>query len=281
MARTGLAMVIAAFVVSCGGSAEEDASGGSGGSGGSGNGGAGGASGAGASTGGGGSSGSSGSGGGSGSSGSGGGSGSSGSGGSGGTSGTGASAGTGGTGGTGECPEDRPTEGGPCAPEGLRCQYGGVCSYDWVRCEGGQWWAEPAPGPPQPTCEVFAGSPPKQGDDCLCLGNLQNCRYYECDGRGVVSASCNGTTWEVETSPCETTLCGPQGSQGGLECAADELCVATVGGPGIFHQCEPNPCAQQAMEDSCDCAGHVCGGPPYTCASVEDKTLTCACPTCP
>lgn len=60
-------------------------------------------------------------------------------GGAGGDSSTGGAAGGGGSDGglPAGCPATIPTEPGPCAPDGLICEYGGFCNF--VECFDGMW----------------------------------------------------------------------------------------------------------------------------------------------
>jgi hypothetical protein len=52
-------------------------------------------------------------------------------------------------------------------------------------------------------------------------------------------------------------------------CAADQFCVARVGG-AFNTSCEPNPCGDGPITGECACA--LCGGAPCT---VGDRTVVC------
>ncbi|MCC6217782.1 MAG: hypothetical protein IT376_23185 [Polyangiaceae bacterium] len=187
------------------------------------------------------------------------------------------SSGTGGSGG-GTCPASPPATGAACDPEGLRCTYPADCWSQNFVCQAGTWWQEPAPGPPQPTCEAFAGNPPADGESCKCLGWL-DCTYDLCDtARGRVHAICAGSTWEVDEAPCPELACGVDAGGVAVTCAPGEICVRTFAGPGIHETCAPNPCAPSGLD--CWCAASACGGSPYVCSSAADGYVTCDCPVC-
>lgn len=97
--------------------------------------------------------------------------------------------------------------------------------------------------------------------------------YCEYAGSPCPSAYlCESGAWtDVSLEEC-TFPCGD------TQCFTNELCVQMAGGPGYTYSCEINPCTMQPFD--CSCAGSLCGGDPYICTSVRDRTVMCECPQC-
>lgn len=207
-------------------------------------------------------------------------------GGSGGTEGGtgGASGGTGGasggTGGQAECPVERPAEDGECSPNELECSYTTDCGDALLVCSEGHWAL--APSLP-PSCETFgAGNYPENGQACGCVGELR-CQFLDCEDRGRIQAVCDGETWQVHTSSCESTPCGPQEGDAPLRCEAGQICVVVeAGGPAAQYHCDDNPCLNGDRANSCECAGSLCGDSEnIVCEMREENTVVaCTCPVC-
>ena len=174
-----------------------------------------------------------------------------------------------GSGGQGVCPDAMPNDGEACTPDGLECSYGDCCPSA-ASCVDGKWETYITDCAEQPCPEV----PPAAGDSCACFSS-PTCAYDQCATSGNnVTATCDGTVWQVATEPCMAVTCGNEG----LECNAGDLCVSHAGGPGISYACTPNPCPDQPL--SCDCAGPALCGTDQ-CVVVSPQEVSCSCPDCP
>lgn len=187
-------------------------------------------------------------------------------------SGAGGAAGASGAGGaTGACPATFPSNGEPCAPDGLHCP-GGACCGPSANCVNGTWQIVISTCPLPKPCPA---SPPADGSSC-CGGFPASCAWDECATIGSVAATCSFSTgtWTVTTEPCDGGApCN------GATCAPGEICVEHQGGAGISFTCTKDPCGSAPL--SCTCAGSICGAPPMGCLVTDPKHLTCTCDTCP
>jgi hypothetical protein len=111
-----------------------------------------------------------------------------------------------------ECPAAVPTTGDGCDPEVGTCNYTDDCgSAIAASCDDGTWSVEIAScNPPPPgDCPTEA---PTNGDSCA-DPEIGGCSYADECGQSF-SASCNGSTWEVDEPiascnpppPCPSTL---------------------------------------------------------------------------
>lgn len=162
-----------------------------------------------------------------------------------------------------------PDTGEVCLVEGQSCSYGDCCPAG-ATCTDGHWETWTTDCAEQACPEV----PPVAGDSCICFSS-PTCAYDNCAADGTsLTATCDGTAWQVESEQCATVVCGTEG----LRCNPGELCVSHAGGPGISYACTANPCPNQPV--SCECAGaRLCGE--FECAVVSAQEISCSCFDCP
>jgi hypothetical protein len=122
---------------------------------------------------------------------------------------------------------------------------------------------------PNITCPA---EPPTDGSSCICEAGLK-CAYYLCDQSGdQLGATCDGTSWSVESEICTPLYC-----PNGIPCGGDSVCLVILTGFEAFFDCVPNPCPTQPL--SCDCAAAICDAG-YVCTSATAGQITCECTTC-
>lgn len=100
----------------------------------------------------------------------------------------------------------------------------------------------------RPPCPQAA---PSDGTACA-PSDPASCVYEECEGAGIVRATCDGTTWSVTETACDAESCA------GATCTAGNVCAANAGGAVIVM-----------------CRQHSCGDGPLTCACVCGEETEC------
>ena len=150
-----------------------------------------------------------------------------------------------------ECPASRPAHGTSCSlPSGTSCDFGDCCPFTSTCVDG--TWDSPSvscnPPAPPPCPEL----PPADGASCAgdaCSNTFQECFYGDCGGQPDTTATCDGLTWKVVTTPC-----APCEGLSACECFDRPDCQA------VSDSCIC-PCDYQCPGDPpCDC---VCGGGTY------------------
>jgi len=119
-----------------------------------------------------------------------------------------------------------------------------------------------------------SGCPPAAPQDGASCSVSMNCIYLDCNGRGRVTASCDGHGFSVAAVACSdiTDHCGLS------DCAAGQVCLEQYS--GTFQQtCSANPCGAHAI--GCECAASLC--PTGWACSTQGVTVRCAssCTACP
>jgi hypothetical protein len=160
-----------------------------------------------------------------------------------------------------------------CASEGATCSDGGCCPCEYV-CRDHQWTMSACAGCAGPSCPDAA---PTNGAPCYVCSDAPVCDYQECTGAGSVHATCDGSTWTIETTPCEEPPpCGDEANA--APCPEGQLCVAAevVVGPmsTITYSCENNPCPPAPT--TCDCAVALCQATAAPlCDAASDVLVQC------
>jgi hypothetical protein len=173
-----------------------------------------------------------------------------------------------GTGGAGSCGQ------GACGIEGDTCSDDVCCPCIW-ECRSGQWEIQACAGCAEPTCGYDV---PAEGQACGQCSTPPHCDYEDCDGAGVVSATCTPEgKWTLDTEVCVAAPpCGPD--PGSEPCPSGKICVKASYSTGptntVEYSCEDNPCSP--FPTSCDCAVSICqtlNAP--LCVSATPRTISC------
>jgi hypothetical protein len=106
-----------------------------------------------------------------------------------------------------------------------------------------------------------------------CTANGQRCFYEDCAGAGRTAASCNGSSWTVQTGACGVVQC--IGLPGGMNCASGRICAVSFSG-SIGGMCNPSSCGKGPV--TCDCAG-ACAN--CAIAGSVEQGVTVTCNNCP
>lgn len=173
--------------------------------------------------------------------------------------------------GSAECPAEEPMSGAACdVAKEVTCEYGDACCPNVWGCNNGAWEQfDVSCMAPEGCPEV----PPTAGAACGDVCAQWSPCGYSCDGTNTVFASCLDGKWDVATEVCSEMIpCGD------TMCPADQICVASEGGAGVFYGCQEDPCVGGPL--SCECAGSICGDP-TTCLVSGPSEVTCSCPMCP
>jgi hypothetical protein len=132
--------------------------------------------------------------------------------------------GSGGSVGSGPC-----IQGGACSTEGATCTEATCCPCQY-RCNNGRWQASACPSCPAPVCPP---TPPADGAMCdTCSAPNTGCTYDRCPMGPRVSASCDGSHWNVQTEPCSGGCC-----TGDTQCGAGFICASSVCKPNVSDGC--------------------------------------------
>ncbi len=195
---------------------------------------------------------------------------------------SGSSAG-GGDGGAG-CPSSPPSEGATCfLASGTTCSYGGAqgpCGGGTVAvCMNGTWAFEAFAGAGTPAATACPSTIPQQGSPCSvdsCGGAQPSCSYG-CDQGGPAYATCNGSTWQVQSSGIACAVdaaveAGDAGDAGAschtqADCGSGDYCQAP-GGPYLTGYALGQPCASDAT-CSPDAGMPPCNGVACVCQSTQ------------
>jgi hypothetical protein len=116
---------------------------------------------------------------------------------------------------------------------------------------------------------------PRAGESCSCAAR---CHYYDCGGRGRVTATCGGASgWQTSEIACAAYRCAS------IPCAAGEICIVSIGGAAI-PRCVKSACGSGPV--TCACAQSVCPSPGCSEGTqFIDGDLTCGSgctsPPCP
>jgi hypothetical protein len=113
--------------------------------------------------------------------------------------------------------------------------------------------------------------------DAMCAG--RDCAYEDCDGAGLVVASCRQEAWSVITSTCGSQRCGPAGSQAQTFCSDGFVCIQQSGGALFPEECRTHECGSGPI--TCDCLGASCPGQCTQAAPLYFLCNTCPSGLCP
>jgi hypothetical protein len=180
------------------------------------------------------------------------------------------------------CPSSPPPEGNACfLPNDTTCSYGGApgpCGGgggEVVVCSNGTWSYEATAGSGTPVAFACPTTIPQQGSACSippCSGVQPSCSYG-CDQGGPASATCNGSTWQVQQLgiACSTDAgidVNPTAScYQASACGSVEYCEAP-GGPYLTGFALGQPCTSDAI-CSPDAGMPLCNGHGCVCQSTE------------
>jgi hypothetical protein len=122
---------------------------------------------------------------------------------------------------------------------------------------------------PNVTCPQVV---PTHGSGCSCEAGLK-CAYDLCDDSGdTLGATCDGTSWTVESDVCSPLYC-----LNGMICGDNEVCLMVNTGFAVEFLCAPNPCATQPLD--CECASALCMEH-FACTVAGAGQVTCECTIC-